>query len=70
MADHKVDKFNGEGFYTWKTKIKLTLMKKGIWNVTNGKEKKPTNLVEEVDRDEDNVSSYVDKKNSQMQQQF
>ena len=42
MVDDKVDKFNGNGFHTWQTKIKFTLMKKGIWNVTNGKEKKPS----------------------------
>ena len=35
------NKFDGEGFHTWQTKVKFLLMKKGIWNVTSGKKKKP-----------------------------
>ena len=31
MGKDTIDKFKGEGFHTWQTKIKGYLMKKGLW---------------------------------------
>ncbi|MCO5564807.1 hypothetical protein L7F22_018475 [Adiantum nelumboides] len=36
-----VNCFKGHGFHTWQTRIKLMLMKKALWGITNGKERKP-----------------------------
>ncbi|MCO5581722.1 hypothetical protein L7F22_035611 [Adiantum nelumboides] len=36
-----VNCFKGRGFHTWQTRIKLMLMKKALWSITNGKERKP-----------------------------
>ena len=39
---NRVDNFNGKGFHTWQIKVIFFLMKKAIWGVANGKEKKPS----------------------------
>ena len=44
----RMDKFRGDGFHTWQTKVKFVLMKKGIWVVANGKEKNPSTRDEEL----------------------
>lgn len=33
MGKGDIDKFKGEGFHTWQTKVKGYLMKKGLWGV-------------------------------------
>ena len=45
MNSFKYDKFEGASFHTWQTKIKFTLM---LWNIVNGKEKKPSTREGEV----------------------
>ncbi|MCO5554987.1 hypothetical protein L7F22_008526 [Adiantum nelumboides] len=35
------NRFKGHDFHTWQTRIKLMLMKKALWSITNGKERKP-----------------------------
>ena len=42
------DRFEGEGLHPWQTKMKFVLMKRGIWSVTNGKDKKPSTRDGEV----------------------
>lgn len=44
----RVDRFNIDGFHTWQPKVKLVLMKKGIWGVANAKEKNPRTKEEEI----------------------
>ena len=44
----KYYKFEGASFHTWQTKIKFTLMTKGLWNIVNGKDKKPSTREGEV----------------------
>ncbi|MCO5557476.1 hypothetical protein L7F22_011041 [Adiantum nelumboides] len=36
-----VNCFKGHDFHTWQKRIKLMLMKKALWSITNGKERKP-----------------------------
>lgn len=36
-----IEKFSGSNFPTWQMKLRLLLMREGIWNITNGKEPKP-----------------------------
>lgn len=36
-----IEKFTGKNFPTWQTKLRLILMKDGVWNVVCGKDKKP-----------------------------
>ncbi|MCO5553311.1 hypothetical protein L7F22_006832 [Adiantum nelumboides] len=36
-----LNRFKGHGFHKWQTRIKLMLMKKALWGITNGKERKP-----------------------------
>ena len=33
-------KFSGNSFHTWQTRIKLILVKKSLWNIANGRDKK------------------------------
>ncbi|MCO5585598.1 hypothetical protein L7F22_039533 [Adiantum nelumboides] len=40
-----INHFKGHGFHTWQTCIKLMLMKKALWPITNGKEQKPRETV-------------------------
>ncbi|MCO5613220.1 hypothetical protein L7F22_067496 [Adiantum nelumboides] len=39
------NQFKGHGFHTWQTRIKLMLMKKALWAITNGKEQKPREAI-------------------------
>ena len=48
MHSVKYETFEGDSFHTWQTKIKFTLMRKGLWNIVNGKEKKPSTREGEV----------------------
>ncbi|MCO5562770.1 hypothetical protein L7F22_016402 [Adiantum nelumboides] len=40
-----INRFQGHGFHTWQTRIKLMLMKKALWAITNGKEQKPREVI-------------------------
>lgn len=33
LTSMKLEKFEGNAFHTWQTKVKFTLMRKGIWNI-------------------------------------
>ncbi|MCO5584155.1 hypothetical protein L7F22_038078 [Adiantum nelumboides] len=40
-----VNRFKGHSFHRWQTRIKLMLMKKALWGITNGKERKPRDTI-------------------------
>ena len=37
----RIEKLNGNNFTSWKYNVKLVLMERGLWNIVNGKEKRP-----------------------------
>ena len=49
MDAAKIEKLNGMNYNSWKYNIKLLLMEKGLWNIVQGKEKKP--VIKEEDKD-------------------
>ena len=66
MADStKIEKLNGNNFASWKYNVKLVLMQSGLWNIVNGKEKRPvikkesgeTNSTSAPTADADDVTS-------------
>ena len=42
MEPQNFEKFQGNAYHTWQTKVKFVLMKGGLSNFGNGKEKKPS----------------------------
>ena len=42
MGDKGVEKFNGEGFHTWQTKLRGYLMKKQLWSVVKPRVSEPS----------------------------
>lgn len=55
------EKFNGSNFYTWKVKVQMHLMNKGLWNLVKGTEKAPTDakLLSEWEKREDKAKAII-----------
>ena len=41
-----IEKFEGKYFHTWQVRTQLFLINKDLWDIFDGKEKKPTNADE------------------------
>jgi len=56
-----LEKFNGINFYTWKVKIQMHLMNKGLWNLVKGTEKAPIDakLLSEWEKREDRAKAII-----------
>src|SRR5215218_4015060 len=39
---HASEKLNGDNYHDWKQRVKLILMKEGLWKLVDGKRKAPT----------------------------
>ena len=39
---HASEKLNGDNYHDWKQRVKLILMKEGLWKIVDGKRKAPT----------------------------
>jgi hypothetical protein len=61
MESLPLEKFNGINFHTWKVKIQMHLMNKGLWSIVKGNEKAPTDvkLLSEWEKKEDKAKAII-----------
>ena len=61
MDSLPLDKFNGINFHTWKVKMQMHLMNKGLWSVVKGTEKASADakLFDEWEKKEDMAKAII-----------
>ena len=61
MDSIPMEKFNGFNFHTWKVKIQMHLMNKGVWIIVKGTEKAPSDprLLVEWERKEEKDKAII-----------
>jgi len=61
MDSMPIDKFNGFNFHTWKIKIQMHLMNKGVWSIVKGTEKAPSDprLLAEWEKKEEKAKTII-----------
>ena len=61
MDSLPIEKFNGINFHTWKGKIQMHLMNRGLWSIVEGTEKTPTDpkLFVEWESKEDKAKDII-----------
>ena len=61
MDSLPIEKFNGINSHTWKVKIQMHLMNRGLWNIVKGTEKAPTDpkLFVEWEKKDDKAKDII-----------
>jgi hypothetical protein len=61
MDSIPMEKFNGFNFHTWKVKIQMHLMNRGVWSIVKGTEKAPSDprLLVEWEKKEEKAKAII-----------
>ena len=61
MDSLPMEKFNGNNFRTWKVKVQMHLMNRGLWSIVKGTELAPTDprLLVEWEKKEEKAKSII-----------
>ena len=61
MDSIPMEKFNGNNFHTWKVKVQMHLMNRGLWSIVKGIEQAPTDrrILVEWEKKEEKHKSII-----------